>query len=105
MGKEIVRFGPNGSGALMKLVNNFMAGVQAASFAEAIALIDAAAIDHRTFLAAQPDRPLLGPRRPKHKLPGIRARREENHRPGPCGRRIVFMSGLRAHGSSPGRNS
>ena len=30
----------------MKLVNNFMAGVQAASFAEAMALIDAAGLDH-----------------------------------------------------------
>jgi 3-hydroxyisobutyrate dehydrogenase len=46
MGKEIIYLGPHGSGALMKLVNNFMAGVQAASFAEATALIDAAGLDH-----------------------------------------------------------
>jgi 3-hydroxyisobutyrate dehydrogenase len=45
MGKEIIHLGPNGSGTLMKLVNNFMAGVQAASFAEASALIDAAGLD------------------------------------------------------------
>ena len=41
MGKDIVPLGPTGSGSLMKLVNNFMAGVQAASFAEAVALVDA----------------------------------------------------------------
>jgi 3-hydroxyisobutyrate dehydrogenase len=46
MSKEIIHLGPNGSGALMKLVNNFMAGVQAASFAEALALVDAAGLDH-----------------------------------------------------------
>ncbi|HEX4486867.1 MAG TPA: NAD(P)-dependent oxidoreductase [Terriglobales bacterium] len=46
MGKEVVHLGPNGSGALMKLVNNVMAGVQAASFAEALALADGAGLDH-----------------------------------------------------------
>jgi 3-hydroxyisobutyrate dehydrogenase len=46
MGKEVVHLGPNGSGSLMKLVNNFMAGVQAASFAEALALADAAGLNH-----------------------------------------------------------
>jgi 3-hydroxyisobutyrate dehydrogenase len=46
MGKEVIHLGPTGSGSLMKLVNNFMAGVQAASFAEALALVDAAGLDH-----------------------------------------------------------
>jgi len=46
MGKEVIHLGPNGSGSLMKLVNNFMAGVQAASFGEALALADAAGLDH-----------------------------------------------------------
>jgi 3-hydroxyisobutyrate dehydrogenase len=45
MGKDIVSLGPNGSGSLMKLINNFMAGVQAASFAEAVALVDAAGLN------------------------------------------------------------
>ena len=39
LGRETVHLGPTGSGALMKLINNFMCGVQAASFAEAVALI------------------------------------------------------------------
>ena len=32
LGRDVQHFGPSGSGALMKLVNNFMCGVQAASF-------------------------------------------------------------------------
>jgi 3-hydroxyisobutyrate dehydrogenase len=40
MGREIVHLGPLGSGARLKLVNNFMCGVQAASLAEAVALIE-----------------------------------------------------------------
>ena len=51
MGKDVIHLGPNGSGALMKLVNNFMAGVQAASFAEALALADAAGLDHAKALS------------------------------------------------------
>lgn len=45
MSREIVHLGPMGSGAVMKLVNNFLCGVQAASFAEAMALIDASGLD------------------------------------------------------------
>lgn len=41
LGRETFHLGPTGSGALMKLVNNFVCGVQAASIAEALALIDA----------------------------------------------------------------
>ena len=37
MGKTIIHLGPVGSGALVKLINNFLCGVQAASLAEAIA--------------------------------------------------------------------
>jgi 3-hydroxyisobutyrate dehydrogenase len=40
MSKSILPAGPIGSGALLKLVNNFMCGVQAASLAEAIAVIE-----------------------------------------------------------------
>ncbi|HMH05196.1 MAG TPA: NAD(P)-dependent oxidoreductase [Terriglobales bacterium] len=45
LGHEIVHLGPTGSGALLKLINNFMCGVQAASLAEAMALIEAGGLD------------------------------------------------------------
>jgi 3-hydroxyisobutyrate dehydrogenase len=45
MSRDIVHIGPTGSGALIKLVNNFLCGVQAASLAEALALIDATGLD------------------------------------------------------------
>ncbi len=45
LGREIVHLGPNGSGALMKLINNFMAAVQTVSFGEALALIQAGGLD------------------------------------------------------------
>lgn len=47
MSRGIVHLGPVGSGALMKLINNFMAGVQAASLAEADALIRAGGLDRQ----------------------------------------------------------
>jgi len=45
LGRDAIHLGPSGSGALMKLVNNFLCGVQAASFAEALSLIDAGGLD------------------------------------------------------------
>ncbi|MGA9978281.1 MAG: NAD(P)-dependent oxidoreductase [Candidatus Sulfotelmatobacter sp.] len=45
LGRDVVHLGPVGSGALMKLINNFVCGVQAASFAEAVAMIDAGGLD------------------------------------------------------------
>jgi 3-hydroxyisobutyrate dehydrogenase len=45
MSRDIVHLGPTGSGATMKLVNNFLCGVQAASFAEAMALVEAGGLD------------------------------------------------------------
>jgi 3-hydroxyisobutyrate dehydrogenase len=45
LGRDVVHLGPVGSGALMKLVNNFVCGVQAASFAEAVAMVDAGGLD------------------------------------------------------------
>lgn len=45
LGRDAIHLGPSGSGALMKLINNFMCGVQAASFAEALSLIDAGGLD------------------------------------------------------------
>lgn len=45
MSRAIVHLGPVGSGARMKLVNNFMAGVQAATLAEALAMIEGVGLD------------------------------------------------------------
>jgi 3-hydroxyisobutyrate dehydrogenase len=45
MSRDIVHLGPTGSGATMKLVNNFLCGVQAASFAEGMALVEASGLD------------------------------------------------------------
>lgn len=45
MGRETIHIGPTGSGALMKLINNFVCGVQAASLAEALHLIDVGGLD------------------------------------------------------------
>jgi 3-hydroxyisobutyrate dehydrogenase len=50
MGRAIVHVGPTGSGALLKLINNFLCGVQAASLAEAVALIEHAGLDTATAL-------------------------------------------------------
>src|ERR1700685_239128 len=45
LGRDVVHLGPTGSGALMKLINNFVCGVQAAAFSEALSLIDAGNLD------------------------------------------------------------
>ena len=45
LGRDVVHLGPVGSGSLMKLINNFVCGVQAASFAEAVSMIDAGDLD------------------------------------------------------------
>lgn len=45
LGRDVIHLGPVGSGALMKLVNNFVCGVQAASFAEAVSMINAGGLD------------------------------------------------------------
>jgi 3-hydroxyisobutyrate dehydrogenase len=45
LGRDIIHLGPTGSGALLKLINNFMAAVQAVSFGEALALIRAGGLD------------------------------------------------------------
>jgi 3-hydroxyisobutyrate dehydrogenase len=51
MGKDIVHFGPVGSGAIMKLVNNFVCGVQASALAEAIALIEKSGLEREAALS------------------------------------------------------
>lgn len=45
MSRGIVHLGPVGSGALLKLINNFLCGVQTAAMAEALAFIQAAGLD------------------------------------------------------------
>jgi 3-hydroxyisobutyrate dehydrogenase len=51
LGRDVIHFGATGSGAVMKLINNFLAGVQAASLAEAIAFINASGLDHNKALS------------------------------------------------------
>ncbi len=51
MGRSIVHLGPSGSGALVKLINNFVSGVQAVAIAEAIALIEKTDLDAPKALA------------------------------------------------------
>ncbi|MBV9881087.1 MAG: NAD(P)-dependent oxidoreductase [Gemmatirosa sp.] len=48
LGQTIVHLGPTGSGALLKLVNNFLCGVQAAALAEAVALVERSTLDPQT---------------------------------------------------------
>jgi 3-hydroxyisobutyrate dehydrogenase len=64
MSKEIVHLGPIGSGAKMKLINNFLCGVQAASLAEALVWIERSGLDRDKSLAilksGAPGSPLLG---------------------------------------------
>jgi 3-hydroxyisobutyrate dehydrogenase len=51
LGRETIHLGPVGSGALMKLINNFVCGVQAASFAEALSMIQACGLDRSKAVA------------------------------------------------------
>jgi len=51
LGREVCHLGPVGSGTLMKLVNNFVCGVQAASFAEALSLVDAGGLDRNKAIS------------------------------------------------------
>jgi 3-hydroxyisobutyrate dehydrogenase len=50
MSRCIVHLGPSGSGALLKLINNFLCGVQVASLAEAMALIEKGGLDRAKAL-------------------------------------------------------
>ena len=45
LGRDAIYLGPTGSGALMKLINNFLAAVQTVSFGEALSLIEAGGLD------------------------------------------------------------
>jgi 3-hydroxyisobutyrate dehydrogenase len=63
LSRAIVHVGANGSGALLKLVNNFLCGVQTASWAEALALIERGGLDHgkavEVLLNGAPGSPML----------------------------------------------
>jgi 3-hydroxyisobutyrate dehydrogenase len=50
MSKAIVHLGPTGSGALIKLINNFVCGVQVASLAEALAMIERSGLERSLAL-------------------------------------------------------
>jgi len=45
MSRGVVRLGPTGSGARMKLINNFLCGVQTAALAEAMAFVENSGLD------------------------------------------------------------
>jgi len=64
MSKEIVHLGPLGSGAKMKLLNNFLCGVQIASLAEGIAWLERTGLDRDLAIdilkRGAPGSPLLG---------------------------------------------
>ena len=51
MGRGITHLGPTGSGALLKLINNFLAGVHVAAFGEALAWIERTGLDRAQALA------------------------------------------------------
>jgi 3-hydroxyisobutyrate dehydrogenase len=63
MSKEIVHLGPVGSGARMKLINNFLCGVQIVSLAEALTWIERSGLDRDKALTVlkngAPGSPLL----------------------------------------------
>src|SRR5437879_3850507 len=63
MSRDIVHLGPTGSGAYLKLINNFLCGVQAASLAEAIAFIGKSGLDRSkavsVLTSGAPGSPLL----------------------------------------------
>jgi len=63
MSKEIVHLGPIGAGAKMKLINNFLCGVQVASLAEGLTWIERSGLDPKKALSVlntgAPASPLL----------------------------------------------
>jgi 3-hydroxyisobutyrate dehydrogenase len=50
MGRTILPMGPTGSGALIKLINNFVCGTQVAALAEALAMVERAGLDRAKAL-------------------------------------------------------
>ena len=64
MSKDIIHLGSVGSGAKMKLINNFLCGVQVASLAEGLTWIERSGLDREKALtvlkSGAPGSPLLG---------------------------------------------
>lgn len=60
---SMLHVGPRGSGTLLKLINNFVCGVQVASFAEALAMIESSGLDVNqaveVLTAGAPGSPLI----------------------------------------------
>jgi 3-hydroxyisobutyrate dehydrogenase len=50
LGRDAIHLGPTGSGAHLKLINNFLCGVQAASLAEAFSMIRHSGLDQEKAL-------------------------------------------------------
>ena len=61
LGREVLHLGPTGSGALIKLINNFVCGVEAAAFAEALAFVNAAGLDREKCIAVLSNSALASP--------------------------------------------
>lgn len=63
MSRSITLLGPVGSGALVKLINNFVCGVQIASIAEAVAMIERSGLDRakaiEVLASGSPGSPLV----------------------------------------------
>jgi 3-hydroxyisobutyrate dehydrogenase len=63
MSKSILHLGPIGSGGKLKLLNNFLCGVQAVAFAEAVAFIENSGLDRAQalefLLQGNPGSPLV----------------------------------------------
>jgi 3-hydroxyisobutyrate dehydrogenase len=51
MGRETLHLGTTGAGARMKLINNFICGIQAAALAEGVALIERVGLDRTAALS------------------------------------------------------
>ena len=61
LGREVLHLGPTGSGALIKLINNFVCGVEAAAFAEALALVTAGGLDRDKSISVLANSALASP--------------------------------------------
>ncbi len=64
LGSESFLLGPSGSGATLKLINNFLCGVQVASLAEAMRAIERSGLDVKTAVglltSGAPGSPIVG---------------------------------------------
>jgi 3-hydroxyisobutyrate dehydrogenase len=73
MGNSIHHLGPTGSGAMYKLINNLIGGVEQTVLVEAIALAEASGLDMKQVVAMLSDSP-VAPVLFKRKLPQLMAR-------------------------------